>query len=61
MSSVWIKEQGSPGEFRDFEWQGGYATFSVSVSNLDVVAKYIAKQAEHHRKASFQDELRVVE
>ena len=27
VSNLWLKEQG---EFDDFEWQGGYADFSVS-------------------------------
>ena len=54
----WLKEQG-PG-YRDFEWQGGYADFSVSQSNLDQVKAYIAGQKEHHRKMTFQDELRAL-
>jgi putative transposase len=42
----------------EFAWQGGYACFSVSVSNLETVASYIDRQIEHHRKSTFQDELR---
>jgi putative transposase len=57
-SAVWLKAQYA--DFRDFSWQGGYATFSVSVSNLEKVTEYVAKQEEHHRKCSFQDELRVM-
>jgi putative transposase len=56
ISSIWLKQQGP--EFVAFEWQGGYATFSVSVSNLDAVEGYIVKQDEHHRRFSFQEELR---
>jgi putative transposase len=61
VSSVWLKEQ-HPNDagWRPFQWQGGYATFSVSASNLERVTDYIAKQAEHHRKISFQDELRAL-
>jgi len=44
----------------DFEWQGGYADFSVSESNLEQVKRYVASQEEHHRKISFQDELRIL-
>ena len=55
-SSIWIKEQGS--EFSGFAWQGGYSDFSVSKSNVDQVRDYIENQKEHHRKLSFQDELR---
>jgi hypothetical protein len=29
---------------KDFQWQGGYADFSVSASNLDAVRAYIEKQ-----------------
>ena len=56
VSNRWLKERG--GDFADFEWQGGYAVFSVSQSNLEPVRRYIARQEEHHRKMSFQDELR---
>jgi putative transposase len=41
-----------------FAWQTGYGAFSVSVSNLDQVKSYIADQAEHHRRISYQDEFR---
>ena len=44
----------------DFEWQGGYAEFGVSQSNLEQVKRYLANQEEHHRKMSFQDELRAL-
>ena len=40
------------------EWQGGYADFSVSQSNLEQVQKYIAGQEKHHRKMGYQDEYR---
>ena len=58
VSNRWLKEKGR--DYSDFEWQGGYAAFSVSQSNLEVVRQYIADQKEHHRKASFQDELRAL-
>ena len=58
VSSLWLKEQGP--EFAGFQWQGGYAVFSVSQSNLDAVTRYIAEQEEHHRRMSFQDEVRVL-
>jgi len=56
VSNLWLKERG--GDYRDFKWQGGYADFSVSQSNLERVKNYIANQEEHHLKLSFQDELR---
>ena len=58
ISHQWIKTQGRP--FEKFQWQGGYAAFSVSQSNLEAVADYVATQAEHHRRVSFQDELRAL-
>ena len=58
VSNLWMKERGS--EYRDFEWQRGYADFSVSASKLDEVKRYIAKQPDHHRKIGFQDELRAL-
>ncbi len=57
VSNPWLKEQHS---IRDFEWQGGYADFSVSASNLEQVKKYITNQEQHHRKMDFQDELRTL-
>jgi putative transposase len=58
VSNLWLKERGR--DYADFEWQGGYADFSVSKSNLDQVKQYIAGQEEHHRKVGFQDELRAL-
>ncbi len=40
-----------------FQWQEGYAAFSVSPPSCSAVAGYIANQREHHRKNSFRDEL----
>ena len=55
-SSNWIKET-SP-ELSKFYWQGGYAAFSVSQSNLARVVRYIENQEEHHKRVTFQDEYR---
>src|SRR5678816_2386135 len=56
VSNAWVKEYGC--EYAGFEWQGGYADFSVSKSGLEEVKRYIARQEEHHRKITFQEELR---
>ncbi len=40
-----------------FSWGRGYGAFSVSHSDVDRVAAYIAGQEEHHRKRSFVAEL----
>jgi REP element-mobilizing transposase RayT len=58
VSNLWLKELGR--DYVDFEWQGGYADFSVSQSNLEQVKLYIGGQEEHHRKIGFQDELRAL-
>lgn len=55
-TSKWMKEQGS--QHSNFYWQAGFGAFSVSQSNVKSVEEYIAKQAEHHAKQSFQDEFR---
>jgi putative transposase len=55
-SSKWIKTQS--GGVGDFAWQNGYGVFSVSHSNFEAVRDYIATQREHHRKRTFQEELR---
>ena len=57
VSNMWLKERG---DFAEFEWQGGYAVFSVSQSNLDAVTEYVREQEKHHANMSFQDELRVL-
>lgn len=55
-SSKWIKE--SFRALSAFSWQAGYGAFSVSPSHIEPLKKYIAGQAEHHLRESFQDELR---
>lgn len=52
-SSKWMHDTIS----RDFGWQAGYAAFSVSRSNINPVAAYIARQLEHHQTQTFQEEL----
>ena len=53
-SSRWIKTI-SP-KYEKFAWQGGYATFSVSQSQVETVIAYIGNQAEHHKRQSPKDE-----
>jgi putative transposase len=57
-SSKWMKSGGP--RIRQFSWQAGYAAFSVSQSSLEAVQHYITEQEEHHRKMTFQDELRTL-
>jgi REP-associated tyrosine transposase len=58
VSSRWIKSQGAG--LRDFEWQRGYAVFSVSPSSLERVRAYVAEQERHHRRFDYQRELRTL-
>jgi putative transposase len=53
-SSRWAEERGR------FQWQEGFAAFSVSRSNLDRVVRYVRNQEAHHRKASLNEELDVL-
>jgi putative transposase len=41
-----------------FAWGRGYGAFSVSGSNVNQVAAYIAHQEEHHRVRTFAEELK---
>lgn len=50
-SSRWVRETKPL-----FAWQEGYGAFSVSPSHVDRVKQYIAHQAEHHSKRSFEEE-----
>ena len=53
-SSKWVNE-GDIVQVR-FEWQTGYAAFSVSESQVGKVREYIQTQEEHHRKKTFREE-----
>jgi REP element-mobilizing transposase RayT len=55
-SSKWLKTQGP--RYRAFHWQAGYGMFSVSPGHRPAVETYLAKQAEHHRTVTFQEEYR---
>jgi putative transposase len=46
--------------FAGFAWQAGYGAFSVSESSVASVRRYIARQPEHHRVKSFEDEFRAL-
>nr|VFJ55957.1 MAG: REP element-mobilizing transposase RayT [Candidatus Kentron sp. DK]VFJ60107.1 MAG: REP element-mobilizing transposase RayT [Candidatus Kentron sp. DK] len=58
VSSIWIKQRGPA--LTPFAWQNGYGAFSVSASSVGDVREYIAKQEEHHKRRSFQDEYRAL-
>ena len=52
-SSRWMHEQTS----RPFEWQEGYAAFSVGIVQTDQTVEYILHQKEHHARRTFGEEL----
>ncbi len=54
-SSKWFHEEFP--KMRAFEWQEGFSAFSVSKSQEGAVKRYIARQAEHHKKEDFKSEL----
>jgi putative transposase len=54
-SSKWVHETFP--QLGRFAWQEGYAAFTVSRSQEPAVKKYIANQAEHHKKEDFKSEL----
>jgi REP element-mobilizing transposase RayT len=43
VSNGWLKREGG---LRHFQWQSGYADFSVSASNLETVKRYIEGQKD---------------
>ena len=55
-SSLWVKE--TYPNMAEFAWQSGYGVFSIGFSQVDAVRNYIGRQEEHHKRFSFQDELR---
>ncbi len=54
--SKWLKSKDMNGG--KFQWQSGYAAFSVSPSLSPRLVKYILAQGTHHERVSFQDEFR---
>lgn len=38
---------------------GRLRAFSIGVAGVEVTTRYIQRQAEHHRKATFKEELEV--
>jgi REP element-mobilizing transposase RayT len=52
-SSKWVHEQLGK---RAFEWQEGYGAFSIGQSQVHQTIDYIARQQEHHKTRSFEEE-----
>jgi hypothetical protein len=54
LSTAWVKK--TIPEASDFGWQAGYSAFSASRSQGERVVAYIARQTEHHRVMTFEEE-----
>ncbi len=53
VSSRWVHDEIGD---RTFAWQEGYGAFTVSASQREAVRDYVARQEEHHRRQTFQEE-----
>ena len=56
-SSRWMNESAVD---MKFGWQRGYGAFSVSESAVAAVVQYVRNQEQHHRRRSFDDELKIM-
>lgn len=54
-SSKWIRSRGL--RLGSFQWQEGYAAFSIGESQVDRVRAYIEGQKAKHQTVAFEDEL----
>ncbi len=55
-SSIWLKQSGRFPEFKG--WADGYAALTYAWRDKQLIVNYIKNQQEHHKKESFEDELR---
>ena len=53
-SNAWMKESGKFPMFSG--WQDGYAAFTYSIRDKDMIIDYIKNQKEHHKKYTFLEE-----
>jgi REP element-mobilizing transposase RayT len=51
-SSKWVHDLG----LQTFRWQDGYSAFTVGQNGVEKVRQYIANQAEHHQRTTFEEE-----
>ena len=52
--SLWIHKNWL--DLKDFGWQEGYGSYTVSYSALKHVRKYIQNQKQHHINVTFEEE-----
>ncbi len=53
-SSLWINDNRLC--LGRFSWQEGFGSFSYGKSQIAILAEYIEKQKEHHKKRTFREE-----
>lgn len=55
-TSIWLKQSG---KFSSFEgWADGYAALTYAWKDKELIINYIKNQQEHHKKETFEEELR---
>lgn len=57
-SAIFMRSLGK--KYAGFEWQEGYAAFTISRWETDDLKAYIANQPAFHKSTSFQDEYRSI-
>jgi REP element-mobilizing transposase RayT len=57
-SSIWLKQNDHFPHFSG--WASGYAAFTYSHRDKDIIMNYIRNQQEHHVRIDFDDELRML-
>ena len=55
-SSGWLKQSGKFSEFSG--WADGYAALTYGWKDKEMIVNYIKNQQQHHKKESFEDELK---
>lgn len=55
-SSKWLKRRSM--KLKKFAWEDGYGAFSVGQLEVERTWQYISRQAEYHRKKTYEDEYR---
>jgi putative transposase len=55
-SSRWVKNKFP--SVKNFSWQQGFASFSVSEDEIATLSHYIETQEQHHTLMKYEDELR---
>lgn len=57
-SNAWMK---STGNFPNFSsWAAGYCALTYAYRDKELIVNYIKNQKEHHKKQTFEDELRAL-